>query len=201
MLPSFNLANRVTLGRLVIAFVSSLILVLIAEGSCLDNHRTLAAWIGLGFFTLATVTDALDGYIARRDNTVTAFGRIADPFVDKIIVCGSLVLFLGFAETTYYLHPWMVALVLFREFLVTGIRGYMESKGIEFGAEMPGKIKMVVQSILVGFLFGVVAFAPDIPSWVNICTHICIWATVGLTLYSGALYVAQASKSFSAQDI
>ncbi len=201
LFPSFNLANKVTLGRLLLAFVSFVCLLLLQEEVVAAANRSLFAWIALGFFIIATATDALDGYIARRDNTVTAFGRIADPFVDKIIVCSSLVFLTSIPETKDYLKPWMVAVVLFREFLVNGIRGYMESRGISFGAEMAGKVKMVVQSLAIGFLIGVVAFQPEVPGWVHVGALVLVWATVALTLWSGFLYVVKASGHIGAEDI
>ena len=201
LIPKFNLANRVTLGRLLVAFVSFAFLLLIQEEAASRDLRATYAWLALAFFIVATATDALDGYIARRDNTVTAFGRIADPFVDKIIVCSSLVFLASIPETGEYLRPWMVAVVLFREFLVNGIRGYMESKGISFGAEMAGKIKMVVQSLAIGFLIGIVAHAPARPTWIHWSAEILVWATVILTLWSGLLYVIKAAGHIGAEEI
>ena len=95
----------------------------------------------------------------------------------------------------------MVAVILAREFLVNGIRGYMESVGIDFGAEMPGKIKMVVQSFCIGFLIGVIALAPDPPVWVTAGSTLLVWATVFLTIWSGLLYVVKASKHLGAGEI
>lgn len=201
MIPRFNLANRVTLLRLLFAVVACLILLAIQEGLLYGDAIAPAAWTALAFFAIATASDALDGYIARRENTVTAFGRIADPFVDKIVVCGSLVILIAIPQTAAYVRPWMVVLILFREFLVTGIRGYMESRGIDFGAEMPGKIKMVVQSFLTGFAISVLGFQPEVPDAIGLTTHVLAWATVLLTVYSGTLYVVRASKHLGGQDI
>ncbi|MFT7617736.1 MAG: CDP-diacylglycerol--glycerol-3-phosphate 3-phosphatidyltransferase [Planctomycetota bacterium] len=187
--------------RLLLAIVSFAFLLLIQEDLYIDSWRREAAWIALFFFIAATAGDALDGYIARRDNTVTAFGRIADPFVDKVIVCSSLVFLASIPETTSYLHPWMVAVVLFREFLVNGIRGYMESQGIDFGAEMAGKIKMVVQSLAIGWLIGVIATQPTPPAWIHYTSHVLVWVTVILTIYSGGLYVVKASQHIGTADI
>ncbi len=201
LIPKFNLANRVTMFRLLLAMVSFAFLLLIQEDFWVDSWRSEAAWIALFFFIAATASDALDGYIARRDNTVTAFGRIADPFVDKVVICSSLVFLASIPETTSYLHPWMVAVVLFREFLVNGIRGYMESQGIDFGAEMAGKIKMVAQSLAIGFLIGVVATSPQTPGWIHYSSHALVWITVLLTIYSGGLYIVKASRHIGANDI
>ncbi len=201
LIPKFNLANRVTLVRLLLAMVCFAFLLLIQEDFYVSSWRNTAAWLAEFFFIAATASDALDGYIARRDNTVTAFGRIADPFVDKVIVCSCLVFLASIPDTTEYLHPWMVVVVLFREFLVNGIRGYMESQGIDFGAEMAGKIKMVVQSLAIGWLIGVIATQPSPPAWIHYSSHVLVWTTVILTLYSGGLYVVKASQHLGAKDI
>ena len=201
IIPRFNLANRVTLLRLVFALVTFAFLLLIQEEIGVVSWRNAAAWIALAFFVVATASDALDGYLARRDNAVTAFGRIADPFVDKAIVCGSLVFLANIPDTALYLHPWMVAVVLIREFLVNGIRGYMESVGVDFGAEMPGKVKMVVQSFCIGFLIGIIAFQPEPPVWLTISCHILVWSTVLLTMWSGGLYVVKAARNLGASEI
>ena len=198
--PRFNLANRVTLLRLVIALVSFGVLLVLQEGWVAIENRRFIAWIGIVFFVAATASDALDGYLARRDNSVTAFGRIADPFVDKAIVCGSLIFLQSIEESAVFLRPWMVSVIIVREFLVNGIRGYMESVGISFAAEMPGKIKMVIQSVSIGFLMGLIAIKPN-PSWLIAGNHLLIWGTMFLTVYSGTLYVVKAAGHLGQRDI
>ena len=187
-----NLPNRITLARFAVALVAFALLIMIDEGR-VDGHGTIA-WIALGFFILSTATDFLDGYVARRYDLVTAFGRLADPFVDKAVVCGCLILLCSIPASADILRPWMVILIVSREFLVNGIRGYCESLGIDFGADMPGKIKMVVQSFAVGYLIGVVATAPDTPSWILWPTYALVWSSVVLTVWSGMLYVIKAKR-------
>lgn len=162
--------------------------------------RSKVAFIATVFFVAGTALDALDGYIARRDNLVTAFGRIADPFVDKILVCGGLVFLLNIPEAEPFLKSWMVVLILSREFFVTGIRGYFESNGIDFSAVMPGKIKMVIQSLAIGFLMGLMFLTPN-PRWLEISAHVLIWATVISTVYSGLIYFQRAAKELQGHDL
>ena len=200
-MPKFNLANKVTLLRLVFALVSFAFLLMIQEDIGVEGWRSTAAWICVTFFIIATASDALDGYLARRDNSVTAFGRIADPFVDKVIVAGSLVFLASIPETAEYLGPWMVAVILIREFLVNGIRGYMESVGVNFAAKMPGKIKMVLQSLLIGFLIGVIAHDPDVPDWLHYSSIALVWATMISTVWSGGLYVVVAARNLGRTEI
>ena len=124
-------------------------------------------------FIVAAITDALDGYLARRWNVVTVFGRIMDPFADKLLVIGAFVFLAspGFTHTgdaiihlpipsrpappenvsgsVTGVQAWMVALILGRELLVTSIRAECESRGIHFSADWSGKWKMILQSVCV----------------------------------------------------
>lgn len=198
--PRFNLANQVTLLRFAFALGCFLGLMLIEEERVLGTTRQWVAWIAGLLFGVGTALDALDGYLARKHGTVTAFGRIADPFVDKIIVCGSMIFLCATRETRTVLSPWMVVTVIVREFLVTGIRGYMESVGVPFGAELPGKIKMVVQSVSIGGLMFLVALqstaAPLVWS-----VRMLVWATLISTVWSAANYVLKAAERLGAKDI
>lgn len=198
-LPRFNLANRVTLGRFVLAFACFVALALIRRPDTIA-WRTEAAWIALALFIITTATDALDGYLARRDDSVTAFGRIADPFVDKVVVCGCMVFLCATPETEDLLMPWMVTLILAREFLVTGIRGFMESRGVAFPARMSGKIKMVFQSLAVCALIPMIAFTAP-PGWLDVTARVLVWITLIATFASGAGYVLRAARHLGPTEI
>jgi CDP-diacylglycerol--glycerol-3-phosphate 3-phosphatidyltransferase len=114
-------------------------------------------WIAFVFFLIAAFTDFLDGYLARKWNLVTAFGRVADPFADKVLIAGSLVTLLQFPAATTVLTTWYVVVVIAREFLVTAIRGVVEASGQPFPADRLGKWKMVSQCWTVGALLTMVA--------------------------------------------
>lgn len=188
--------NRITAVR----FVGSLVLfVLLATAG---NRAAVAAsgappgWIMLSFwlFVLIALTDYLDGWLARRGNVVTAFGRIADPFVDKVLVLGTMIFLAVMDWSRPWFPAWIVVVVLAREFLVTGIRGYVESEGREFPADWFGKIKMVIQCVAIGVAFGVYAFAwPDglRGFWSTVC-HVCVWGTLLASVGSGLSYVFKA---------
>ncbi|HET6440975.1 MAG TPA: CDP-alcohol phosphatidyltransferase family protein, partial [Phycisphaerae bacterium] len=110
--------------------------------------------IALAIFLVAVATDVVDGYLARRMGHMTTFGRIADPFVDKIIICGAMVYFIGGefirdgVNVTGW-QTWMVVVILARELLVTGMRSFSESHGIPFAASLTGKVKMFLQCVAV----------------------------------------------------
>lgn len=107
--------------------------------------------ISAAVFTLAASTDALDGYLARKWGVVTTFGRVMDPFCDKVLVLGGFILV---AAAPYSpasgVAPWMVVLMLSRELFVTSLRAVAESIGHPFPADRVGKYKMVIQSIALG---------------------------------------------------
>lgn len=194
----FNLPNKITLSRLLLSFVF-FALVLSDQTETLD-------W-ALVIFIVACSTDFLDGYFARKMNLVTAFGRIADPFVDKVIVCGGFALMLG--HDMLKLHPeinppviqsWMVVVMICREFLVSSIRGYAESKEIPFGAELAGKIKAFVQMFALGFAIyyyahGKLPYLAAEPS--RYITVTLVYAAVILTVLSSINYILRARRIFS----
>ena len=162
------------------------------------DHHVYLRDIGLWVFVVACATDYLDGYLARKYDLVTGFGRVADPFVDKIIVCGGFALLAGRSTV---IVPWMVVVLISREFLVSSIRGYAESRGIEFGAALSGKIKAVVQMVAVGFVIHFEAHEnlPFLPAALS------KWLTLGtgylallLTVVSAVPYVTKAMRAFGA---
>ncbi|MDR1480732.1 MAG: CDP-diacylglycerol--glycerol-3-phosphate 3-phosphatidyltransferase [Planctomycetaceae bacterium] len=112
------------------------------------------------FFVLASVTDFLDGWWARRFNQITVFGRVMDPFADKFLICGVLIFLVAIPELTglsdrssgwawLMLKSWMVVVIIGRELLVTSLRAVVESSGEDFSAKWIGKIKMWFQCVAV----------------------------------------------------
>jgi CDP-diacylglycerol--glycerol-3-phosphate 3-phosphatidyltransferase len=183
--------NNLTFARLVL---SAIVFVPLA----LYKPYGGAAWvmdIALVLFVVATVTDLLDGYIARRYQMQTALGRLLDPFVDKVLICGTFLFFLG---PNYIVHgrnvtdlaPWMVSLVLARELLVTSLRGASEASGASFAATIYGKIKMILQSVSVGVAMVTVAHFPGVV-WADWLRKIVIWAMVIFTVLSMLAYVTR----------
>ncbi|HEX3725178.1 MAG TPA: CDP-diacylglycerol--glycerol-3-phosphate 3-phosphatidyltransferase [Pirellulales bacterium] len=175
-----NVPNQLTALRLLLSVV---LFVLI------DLEYYLAATT---VFVVAASTDWLDGYWARKYGQVTNLGRILDPFVDKIIVCGTFI-FLA-ALPTSGVRPWMAVVVVGRELLVTALRSYLEGEGADFSAKMSGKLKMAVQCLaailsLYALSLGAVENRGDALDAALVAS---VWAAVLLTLYSGAAYVRRA---------
>jgi CDP-diacylglycerol--glycerol-3-phosphate 3-phosphatidyltransferase len=176
-----NVPNVLTALRLVLAVV---VFALVPLG------YYLAALI---VFTVAAVTDWVDGYWARRFDQITQVGRIFDPFADKIIVCGLFILLA--AEKGAGIAPWMAVVVVGREMLVTALRGFIEQHGGDFSAKMAGKLKMVFQcAAIIGSLLMLWYTVDQAPGWFHWALPILVWLAVLSTIYSGLEYVVIATR-------
>ena len=159
MRHSLNLPNRITLGRLVLAIVFVALLTQYAQRTP-ETWKLDVAWV---LYVIAAATDFLDGYIARKYGMVTPLGRVLDPLVDKVLVCGAFVLFAGSGfvdgqgNNVTEVQAWMAVVIVVRELLVTGLRGFNESMGKSFGASIHGKLKMWMQSIAVPVILFIIA--------------------------------------------
>lgn len=172
---SLNLPNLITLSRLGLSFV---LFGLMSSG---DWWLTSA-----GVFAFAAATDAVDGYIARKYGLVTTLGRILDPFVDKIIVCGAFV-FLLERPAASGVNAWMVVAVIGREMFVTGLRSFLEQHGRDFSAATSGKIKMVLQCVAVTVSLASQSPVFSTPDFLQL-RDVLLWSAVAITIYSGLIY-------------
>jgi CDP-diacylglycerol--glycerol-3-phosphate 3-phosphatidyltransferase len=138
-------------------------------------------------FIIAVSTDWIDGWWARKFNQVTKLGRILDPFVDKVIICGAMIALVGAVGSP--IAAWMATLVVARELLVTSLRGMVEGKGGDFSAKQLGKWKMVLQcaAVIASLLY--LRMQPEVPTWLKFGLPICIWGSILLTVVSGIQYV------------
>jgi CDP-diacylglycerol--glycerol-3-phosphate 3-phosphatidyltransferase len=169
--------------------------------------------IAFVIYLVALITDFLDGHLARKYDLETPFGRVVDPFVDKVLVLGSFAFFAGknfiipdyesmtsnhyVVKTITGVAPYMVAILLARELLVTSLRGDAESGGQNFGAAFSGKLKMVCQSITILVILAYVNYLSWLSrhDWLQNATifrDVCIWITILITVLSGLLYVQRA---------
>jgi CDP-diacylglycerol--glycerol-3-phosphate 3-phosphatidyltransferase len=187
-----NVPNALTTARFALSIV---VFILIPLG-----HYAAATIV----FILAASTDWIDGWYARKYGQVTKLGRIFDPFVDKIIICGTFI-FLA-AEQGSGILPWMAVVVMGREMLVTAIRGFIEQQGGDFSAQMAGKLKMVFQcvaavaSLLALRHYQLAGSAASLPDWLYWTLHISVWLAVISTVYSGLEYVVAAARILGKQD-
>jgi CDP-diacylglycerol--glycerol-3-phosphate 3-phosphatidyltransferase len=192
-----TLANKITTGRLLLAAVLFVLLDLLGRGDPLPGWPLATTCFFL--FILVTSTDALDGYYARKLGQVSDFGRIADPAVDKVIVCGSFIFLSAVPWGREIVPPWIVVAIVAREFVVTALRGYMETIGHAFGADPAGKLKMIVQCIAVPAVI-FTRMLDDLvrDDWPEVYTSfwwlavVLVWVTLVLTVLSGVGYIKKA---------
>lgn len=194
----FNVPNKISAARLVLAFVFFALLPM------------KLYWAALVVFVIAAGTDWVDGWYARKYNMVTKLGRVLDPFCDKILICGAYILiaiemaphFPWYAQ----IAGWMAVVVVGRELLVTVLRSMIEGAGGDFSAKMAGKLKMGFQCVAVGACLVALAMkagagesdADPIPDWLNITVIGSVWLSVGSTLHSGWLYMIAAGEYLKA---
>jgi CDP-diacylglycerol--glycerol-3-phosphate 3-phosphatidyltransferase len=184
-----NLPNKLTISRFVLTGFFLAVMF-----SKVRFHQS----IGLGLFVLASLSDWLDGEIARRRKLITNFGILMDPLADKILVCSA---FIAFVDLDW-MPAWMVIIIVARELAITGLRLLAASKNVVLAAEGYGKHKTISQivaiiSILVlasykewgplGCVFGF-AFPGERP-WVEWFAEVSKWVAVSLTFVSGWLYL------------
>ncbi len=183
-----NLPNRLTILRMILVpAVMIFMLVDFFEGSVLGiTYESLIAAL---IFIVASLTDWFDGYIARRDNLVTNFGKVMDPLADKLIVTAVMLCLLKNG-----IFPiWCVMIILARDFLITGIRVIAVAEGISVAASMWGKVKTTIQMIamVIAVLFG----ASEIP-FLYIVAQAGIYLSTLATLISGISYIYDYRKVF-----
>ena len=173
----FNIPNQLTGLRLVLSIV---LFVLIGFEAYVASTIV---------FLIAASTDWVDGYWARKYGQVTTLGRILDPFVDKIIICGTFIFLVPIPGA--HIQAWMAVVIVGRELLVTALRSFLEGEGADFSAKMSGKLKMVFQCAAATLALGYLAMQ-DRPDWLDWLLVATVWTAVLMTVYSGLEYVWKA---------
>ena len=161
--------NMITFTR--IALIPAFVPLLLVR----DDYD-LGTWIAFVLFALLSLTDGLDGYVARSRNKVTRLGIFLDPLADKLLVTAALVTLVQLNE----INAWVVVIILSREFAITGLRAIAASEGVVIAADWSGKIKTSLQILLV-----LVLIVPDSPDWLGFTVTT---AAVVATIYSGVEY-------------
>lgn len=199
-------ADWITAARFGLSLVLFVLLaVTIREQPEGGNDYYIEKWTAFFLFVVAALTDVFDGAVARRTG-LSDFGRVADPFVDKVLIVGTLVFLVTVPRVRDVIPSWSVVVIVAREFLVTGVRGYVESKGMAMPADAWGKTKMVLQCFGAGGGLLVYTHAGKTSAcaspwlelffkdWCTPLTAIAWWLAVIVTVYSGVGYVARASR-------
>ncbi|KGO31971.1 CDP-diacylglycerol--glycerol-3-phosphate 3-phosphatidyltransferase [Oenococcus alcoholitolerans] len=182
-----NLPNKLTTFRIILIPIFMIVLSIPLKWSLLFGHP--ASWVVAAvIFAIASLTDFIDGKIARRRHLVTNFGKFADPLADKLIVMTALIFL-----TSYSVIPaWAVSIIVIRELAVTGLRTLIvEKNGTVFAAQWPGKIKTFTQMFSIIFIF-CSDFSLSIP-----IGQILFYIAVIFTIYSGCEYFIKNRDVFS----
>lgn len=169
-----NLPNKLTILRVIM--IPFFVLALLYNGGENQTLRYVAAAI----FIIASLTDMLDGKIARKYNLVTNFGKFMDPLADKLLVCSALICLVELKE----LPAWMVIVIISREFIISGFRLVASDNGVVIAASYWGKFKTTFQMI------AVVLLIVGIPS-LSMVTTAVVWIALILTVISLVDYIAK----------
>ena len=169
-----NLPNKLTVLRVIM--IPFFVAALLYDGGANQNMRYVAA----ALFIIASLTDMLDGKIARKYNLVTNFGKFMDPLADKLLVCSALICMIELRE----LPAWMVIIIISREFIISGFRLVASDNGVVIAASYWGKFKTTFQMI------GVVLLIFNIPA-LSMVTTIVIWIALALTVISLVDYIVK----------
>jgi len=204
---NWKVPNQLTVGRVALAGGFFVLLGLYEQ----DNHGGALLNAAFVVYIIAGITDVLDGWIARKYGWTSAFGRVVDPFVDKVLVVGAFAMLAG---TNYAMgadapdferalpgwltggmasavQGWMVVTILAREFIVSAVRGYSESCGVKFPATRAGKIKMFIQSVAICTVLYQLANVQG-PPWATVVKVSIVWTAVAVTVFSGLISIAKA---------
>jgi CDP-diacylglycerol--glycerol-3-phosphate 3-phosphatidyltransferase len=180
----FNLPNQLTGLRFLLSFV---LFYLISQELWLAS---------LLVFIFAAFTDWLDGHLARTQNMQSSLGRNLDPLVDKVLICGTFIFLIPIGTKEGWLPPWMVTVVVARELLITGLRNFIEQKGVSFGADFLGKAKMILQcAALISIFINLMNL-----DWINTtfgfyARATLIYSMLAATLFSGLQYLIKAFQT------
>ena len=179
-----NLPNKLTLSRVILVpvFVVLLMCPFVPFGNL---------W-ALLVFAVASVTDLLDGKIARKYNLVTNFGKFMDPLADKLLVCSALICLISAGSVSIHVPTWIVLIIIGREFIISGFRLVASDNGLVIAANMWGKVKTAVTMVMICFVVADLGNLFGISSFANIYYWFCqvlIYASLLLTVISLVVYL------------
>ena len=178
-----NTPNKLTIARMILV---PFFVVFILTGWGGESNR----YICLAIFVAASITDWLDGYLARKNNLVTNFGKFMDPLADKLLECSSLICMIELDR----LPAWIVIIIIAREFIISGFRLIAAENGVVIAANYWGKFKTVSQMIMIILLI------LDFGGIFKTLETIFIWLSLALTVISLITYIVQNKKVISMQE-
>ena len=175
-----NLPNKITIFRVVL--IPFFLIFLLVPGI------PYGKWIALSIFVIASLTDMIDGKIARKYNLITDFGKFMDPLADKLLVCSAMIALIELER----IPAWVVIIIIAREFTISGFRLIASDNGVVIAASMWGKVKTTVQMIMVILLIADLGscFA-GAASVIHIIEQVLIYAAMLLTVISLIDYIVK----------
>ena len=178
-----NTPNKLTLLRVIMIpfFVTFMML---------PFTGTNGKWISLAIFIVASLTDALDGYLARRDNLITNFGKFMDPLADKLLVCSALICLVELDK----IPSWVVIIIIAREFIISGFRLIASDNGVVIAASYWGKLKTISQMVMTILLIA------DLGGFFSVLEQVFIYLSLVLTIISLVDYLLKNKGVLSMQD-
>ena len=183
-----NLPNTITLGRMFL--VPLLVVVLLTEFEGRLILGMSRAVVGAGIFAVASLTDWLDGYLARRRRQVTWLGQMMDPLADKLLTSAAFISLVQLGAAP----AWMVAIIIGREIAITGLRSVADTRGVTMPASRLGKIKMASQ--VTAILLLILGWGP-LP-WLAPIGQTALWVVMALVVVSGVDYYRRFQRLVSA---
>ena len=186
-----NLPNKLTMLRVIMVPFFMVFAAMSHYGSAGFN-ATYSLIAGI-LFAAASFTDFLDGYLARKNHLVTDFGKFMDPLADKMLTTAAII----YMVVDGVCSPVVLAIIMFREFAVAGVRMIAAESGTVIAANMWGKVKTVLQMVTIIFFHFAAALAgPTNVMVVSLITQVLCWAVAAVTALSGAIYLWQNRACF-----
>ena len=190
-----NLPNKLTVFRVILILPFVLLLLGSAQGwswfgSLFGEGSYVPEYLALAVFIVASLTDMLDGKIARKYNLVTNFGKFMDPLADKLLVCAAMIALVEMGR----IPSWIVVIIISREFIISGFRLIASDKGVVIAASYWGKFKTTFQMIMICLM--IVEDAPPFAGLGNgrifgILTAVIMWVALALTVISLVDYIVK----------
>ena len=178
-MSKMNLPNQLTIFR-VILIVPFVILLLGGQAGWFGENTFVVDMIALGIFIVASLTDLIDGKIARKYNLVTNFGKFMDPLADKLLVCAALIALVEMGR----IPSWVVIIIISREFIISGFRLIASDNNVVIAASYWGKFKTTFQMVMVCLMIA------NIPQ-IQLVTDVIMWIALALTVISLVDYLVK----------
>lgn len=178
-----GIANYLTYSRIAMVPVVVLLMMGIDDTEPIRHAlNVILSWCAMGAFTLAGLSDAVDGYYARKYGVVSSFGKFLDPLADKLLSMSALIMLLALQR----IAPWIVILLVCRDVTITALRSMAADEGIVLSASDWGKRKTFLQSFAIGFLL---VHYPVGPLKIQLIGEALVWLTLVISLGSGLHYI------------